>query len=113
VNLEKLVDFPTREHLFQNAAMIDVGKSDQGARKPPVELRAAWPTTLQGPVDFGGNLVVFTAESTVSLHVALLEQHLQQDRFGVQRVDPLGVRGDETSTPGDKVRSDELQTIEK
>jgi hypothetical protein len=45
--------------------------------------------------------------------VALLEQHLQQDRLGVQRVDPLDVRGDETSTSGDKVRSNELQTIKK
>src|SRR5437764_9680047 len=93
VNFEKLVDFPTRKHLFQNAAMIDVGKSDQAARKPSVELCPAWPTTLQGPVDLDGNLVVFMAKSTVSLHVALLEQHLQQDRFGVQQVDPLGARG--------------------
>src|SRR5947209_6128949 len=88
VNLKKLVDFPLREHLLQNSAMIRVGKSDQVAGKPSVELCPARPTALQGTVNLGGNLVVFTTESAVSLHVALLEQRVQHDRLGVQRVGP-------------------------
>jgi hypothetical protein len=90
--------------------MIRVGKSDQVARKPSVELCPARPTALQGRVDVGGDLVVLTTEGAVSLHVALLEQRLQHDGFGVQRVDPPPA-WDETrlAHPGAKERSDTLQ----
>jgi hypothetical protein len=113
MNLEKFGNFPAREHLFQNAAMIYVGKPDQVARKPSVELCPARPTTFQSPIDLGSNLVVFATKSAVSLHVALLEQHLQQDRLGVQRVTPSAREEMRLAQSGDKARSDELQTIAK
>jgi hypothetical protein len=89
VNLKKLVDLPAGKHSLENTAMIRVGKSDQISRKPSVELCPARPTALESRVDAGGDLVVLTTKSAVSLHVALLEQHLQHDELGVQRVDSL------------------------
>ena len=86
MGLEQLIDFPFGEHAFQDAAVVRVGKSNQLAGQPSVELCFAGPATPQSRISFRGDPVVLTAKSAVGLQVTVLEQHLQHDRrLGVQR----------------------------
>jgi len=64
--------------------VIRVWDSNQVTGQPPVELRLAWPTTPQSRIDVHRNSVVLATKGPMSLQVAVLEQHLQHDGFGVQ-----------------------------
>jgi len=64
--------------------VICVWDSNQVTGQPPVELRLAWPTTPKSRIDIRRNSVVLATKGSVSLEVAVLEQHLQHDGFGVQ-----------------------------
>jgi hypothetical protein len=64
--------------------VIRVWDSNQVTGQPPVKLRLAWPTTPKSRINVRSNSVVLATKGPVSLQVAVLEQHLQHDGFGVQ-----------------------------